>query len=444
MVGDLRRHHLTQMGPSLKYTLPTRIAVRHRATKHLHDKRWKMIRLFERRSEKGKSSKSIPLPREVIDKQVNVARQPRRVFKHRPSPLSAKAAMNKLGTGLVADVKETFGETSEEIEAEAETRKPKTALFTSIDEVENFRKRLNDIDNGKILKDNKKTAEANKRWEVAMARTEESRKTAKPSQEKAVRFAAPVVTELRYYKAEDDESEEDEFEDESEDESGEDTDDFTIEDSDDVEMDDESEEDVEGDPPTSYMPNLKRKRESEVPHESPDQSEKRKKQRTATSSSQVQTARRWKNLGPYKEGKTALHHFFCRSSSLAAVFQAAIEVEAIETPQESPADALELNSFELEIVEEIEEPQDSSVDAPELDEIDRMLLGEQPSDPDRKQPSSDEDFGILVGEVLWPGVSPTDIRIASAGAKLLNIHGRNSELDWANRQALKKAFGDSD
>lgn len=402
--------------------------------------------MFERRSEKGKTSKSIPLPREVIDKQVTIARQPRRNFKHTPSPLSAEAAMNKPRTGLAADVEET----SEEMEAEAETRKPKTALFTSIDEMEEFRKRLSDIGSGKIPKDNKKIAEANKRWELAMTRTEDSRKTAKSSQEKVVRFAAPVVTGFRYYKAEDDESEEYESEeDEYEDESGEDTDDFTIEDPDDMEMDDESEEDVEGDPPTSYLPSLKRKRESEVSLESPilddvDQSEKRKKQKTVSSSSRVPTAGRWKNVGPYKEGKTALHDFFCRSSSLAAVFQAAIEIGFTETVQEGSTGAPELDSLELEVLgEEFETPNDNSIDAPELDDLDLMLLGEKPCDPDQTQPSVGEDLDMFIGETLWPGVSHIDIRIASAGAKLLG-NSDVSALDSTDREALREAFSDLD
>lgn len=342
--------------------------------------------MFETRSTEGKSSKSIPLPREVIDKQVAVARQPRRVFKSAPSPLSAEAAVNQPGTGPVVNVEET----SKNIDAEAETRKPKAALFTSMDEMEEFRKRLRDIDSGKIPKDNKRIADANERWELAMARIEDSIKTAKSSQEKAVTFAAPVVTGFLYYPPEYD-SEEDDFEEDAlsrfryhppeedseedqveEDECEEDDSDteLTIEDPDDVEVDDEFEEGFEGDPPTLHFPDLpisnpvsegkperqKRKRESDDPSDSPtfedvDHNEQRKKQKTGSSS----------------ENSTG-------------------------TP--------ELNSLELEILREFENPDDSSIDVPELTDIDLMLLGEQPSDPGQTQSSVNEDLGMFIGETL--------------------------------------------
>lgn len=372
-----------------------------------------MVRLSKKRPEEDKTPKSIPLPGEVMSKQVIAARGPRRAFKRIPSPLSAEAAIYEPRSGLVPDF--------EEMEADPDVKKPRAPLFTSIEEMEKFRNLLNDIDSGKIPKDNTYIAGINARWETAMSSTVDSGKT---SQEKTVRFAAPVVTGLRYFEAEDEE-----------DGSEMGVTDFTMEDPDDIEMDDEeSEEFFEGDPPTLHLPDLpvsnpgseekperqtKRKRESEISPDSPaledvDHSEKRKKRKTATRSFQAPPAGKRQTEGKNEEGKPILHQHFCRSSSLATVFQVAIEIGASEMPQVDSADAPELDSLELEVLgEDVGMPQN------ELDEIDLMLLGETSSDPDQTQPPVDEDLRMVIAEALWPELSPVDIRMASAGANPL-------------------------
>lgn len=206
----------------MKYTLPDPSEVRYQASKHLDDRRGEMmIRLFmkhskhpsKKRSKKGKNiPSSIPMPGERIDKPVNVAGVRRRALKHKPSPLCFQAGMNEAGlnefeSSIIADIEEIF-EGEEDEADEVETRKPKAALLTSAEEMDEYWNRLNDIHSGKILKDSSYVFEVNKRWEAAMTQTEDLKKTAKSGQEKAVTFAAPVVTGLRYYDAEEDESEE--------------------------------------------------------------------------------------------------------------------------------------------------------------------------------------------------------------------------------------------
>lgn len=332
--------------------------------------------------------------------------------------------------------------------------------------------RLNDIDSDKIPKDNTLVIEANKRWEVAMTSNEDSKKIAKSGQEKAVTFAAPVVTgrhyydagedgseevdseaalfvnNFRYHSAEEEKSQEDEFEDyvsrlgatdfiiedfdEDEfeaDESGmaatevtkedpdedqseedkagvkasectigepdehestnviiEDPDEdqstnLTIEDPDDIEM--ESAKIFKGDPSALYFPNLpvsnvtsgkksenisKRKRDEVSPESTPlddvDHSERRKKLKTVSSSPHVLAGANRSNMGACNKGKPSLHHLFCRSSSLAAVFRTAIEMGATEIAKEGSTSTAELNST----------PQDNDFDAYEMDDIESMLL----------------------------------------------------------------------
>ena len=74
-------------------------------------------------------------------------------------------------------------------------------------------------------------------------------------------------------------------------------------------------------------------------------------------------------------------------------------------------------------------------------------LGEKPSYPDHTRTWVDEDLEMVIAEALWPSVSHASICIASAGARLVDIHQGNSavlELSSSDREALRKAFGNSD
>ena len=124
-------------------------------------------------------------------------------------------------------------------------------------------------------------------------------------------------------------------------------------------------------------------------------------------------------------GKLEPHHLFCRSSSLAAVFEAAIAVEALEPPQVGSSSASGLDAVDLE------------------------LLGEEHNDSEQKQTRSlvNENLKLILGEVLYPLVSHDDLQVAKAGAALLEMQQGNSNapgLEPADREALLGAFGASD
>ena len=92
---------------------------------------------FKKRSKKGKNiPTSIPMPGEETDKQVTIACLPRKApkNKHKPSPLCYEAAMNDPESELVAELEKAM----EETEAEVETRKPKAAIFTNLEEMDAY------------------------------------------------------------------------------------------------------------------------------------------------------------------------------------------------------------------------------------------------------------------------------------------------------------------
>ncbi len=169
----------------------------------------------------------------------------------------------------------------------------------------------------------------------------------------------------------------------------------------------------------------KRKQESDLaPEVSPaalsghvDHGEKRRKLETGTNSSGLSAPRRRKKSAKEQGGKLQPHYLFSRSSSLAAVFQAALAVGALGAPQEDNSDDSELDSLDLE------------------------LLGEEPSNSEQTQASVSEDPKVAVAEALYQLISLDDLHVATAGANLLSSD--ISELEPADRVALKDAFGDS-
>ena len=173
----------------------------------------------------------------------------------------------------------------------------------------------------------------------------------------------------------------------------------------------------------------KRKSESAFPSEEStvdlpghvDHDLKRRKLEVDTDSSQAPPPRPRRKARKEGRGKIESHHLFCRSSSLAAVFEAAVMVGALEVPQEESSNGHELNALDLE------------------------LLGEGPSTSVQGQSSDEEDFKVFLGKALYPLVSQDDLRVAHAAANLLGIQQGNlnvSELDQTDREALQKAFGE--
>ena len=180
---------------------------------------------------------------------------------------------------------------------------------------------------------------------------------------------------------------------------------------------------------TEEVGNEKRQSESAFPYEEStvdlpghvDHDLKRRKLEVDTDSSQAPPPRPRRKARKEGRGKIESHHLFCRSSSLAAVFEAAMMVGALEAPQEESSSGHELNALELE------------------------LLGEGPSTSEQRQSSDEEDFKVFLGKALYPLVSQDDLRVAHAAANLLGIQQGNlnvSELDPTDREALQKAFGE--
>ena len=167
----------------------------------------------------------------------------------------------------------------------------------------------------------------------------------------------------------------------------------------------------------------KRERESEcspLPGQD-DHNDKRIKLEIDTDSSPSPTRTQRKKT-KYQPGQIQAHELFCRSSSLAAIFEAAIAVGAQRASQE-----------------------DSS-DAPPLDALDLELLGEEPNGSQQTSSSLCEDSKMFICETMFPVVSQDDLRVANAGGNLLGIHLGNSEvseLGSADREALGKALGNS-
>lgn len=174
----------------------------------------------------------------------------------------------------------------------------------------------------------------------------------------------------------------------------------------------------------------KRKRESVISPESPafdmpsdsDHDEKRRKLETGMNSSQVPASRLRKKERKEKSGN--LDHpcdLFCRSSTLAATFEAALEIIALDMPQ------------------------NTNSNAPELDSIDLELLGEEPSDSTQAQPADNEDLKMIIGEMML--APDEDVSVAWASANLVAIHQGSSNvlgLASTDREALKEAFGNTD
>ena len=169
----------------------------------------------------------------------------------------------------------------------------------------------------------------------------------------------------------------------------------------------------------------KRKQESvSAPEISPaalsgyvDLGEKRRKLEIGTNSSRLSAPRRRKKSAKEQGGKLQPHYLFSRSSSLAAVFQAALATGALDAPQDENSDDSELDTLDLE------------------------LLGEEPSNSEHTQSSVSEDPKVAIAEALYQLVSLDDLHVAAAGANLLSSD--ISELKPADRDALKDAFGDS-
>ena len=153
-----------------------------------------------------------------------------------------------------------------------------------------------------------------------------------------------------------------------------------------------------------------------------DHNQKRRKLEIGTNSSHVPPSGQRKKAKKQRGGKLQPHNLFCRSSSLAAVFEAALAVGALEA-------------------------QEDSSHASGLDALDLELLGEEPSNSKHELSSVNEDLKVVIGQVLYPLVSPDDLRVAKAAANLLDIHQGNStalELEPTDRKALREAFGTSD
>ena len=153
-----------------------------------------------------------------------------------------------------------------------------------------------------------------------------------------------------------------------------------------------------------------------------DQNQKRRKLEIGTNSSHIPPSGQRKKAKKQRGGKLQPHNLFCRSSSLAAVFEAALAVGALEA-------------------------QEDSSDASELDALDLELLGEGPSNSKHEQSSVNGDLKVVIGQVLYPLVSLDDLRVTKAATNLLEIHQGNSdalELEPADRKALREAFGTSD
>ena len=168
---------------------------------------------------------------------------------------------------------------------------------------------------------------------------------------------------------------------------------------------------------------MKRERETDLSPGQVGQNEKRRKLDIDTDSSQVSRSGLRKKVRKGRSGSLQPHNLFYRSSTLAAVFQAALAVGTLEAPQEDTSDASRLTALDLE------------------------LLGEEPSDSEQEESSVSEDPVVVIGEGLYPLVSHDDLRVAYAAANLIEIHQGNSdvlELEPADREALKKAFGASD
>ena len=177
----------------------------------------------------------------------------------------------------------------------------------------------------------------------------------------------------------------------------------------------------------------KRKRESAPSPEPPtedlsdhvDRDLKRRRLEIGTESSQASPSELPKKRRREGPGKLEPHYLFCRSSSLAAVFEAAIAVEALEPPQVGSSSASGLDAVDLE------------------------LLGEEHNDSEQKQTRSsvNENLKLILGEALYPLVSHDDLQVAKAGAALLEMQQGNSNapgLEPADREALLGAFGASD
>ena len=103
----------------------------------------------------------------------------------------------------------------------------------------------------------------------------------------------------------------------------------------------------------------KRKRESDFPPELPtvdlpghdDRDQKRRKLEEDIESFQIPPPGVRKKMRRQGRGKLEPHHLFCRSSSLAAVFEAAVAVGALEAPQRDSSDTSELDTVDLELLE---------------------------------------------------------------------------------------------
>lgn len=156
-----------------------------------------------------------------------------------------------------------------------------------------------------------------------------------------------------------------------------------------------------------------------------DGDSKRTKLEMGTQSVQVSSSGPPKMTRREGPSKLELDHLFCRSSSLAAVCEAAATVGAFKSSQA-----------------------DSSADSSGLSALDLELLGDESNDSEQKktQSSIKEDLKLILGEVLYPLVSHEDLRVAKAAAKLLEIRQSSSnasELDPADQEALIRAFGAS-
>lgn len=154
----------------------------------------------------------------------------------------------------------------------------------------------------------------------------------------------------------------------------------------------------------------KRKRESTFSPQSPtldlpgdfDHDEKRRKLEESEEPSQAPLASRQSRGSRKQNGKLNPLDLFCRGTIVANVSQAMEAVSALETPQEDSSEAREPDAL------------------------------------DSKQ---------IIAETLYPKRGEDEIRVAKAAAILLEVDQGSSslsELDPADREALREVFGSSD
>ena len=153
-----------------------------------------------------------------------------------------------------------------------------------------------------------------------------------------------------------------------------------------------------------------------------DHEQKRRKLEIATIPAKASTSAPKRKVNKRKSGNLQPHYLFCRSSSLAAVFEAALAAEVLEPAQEE------------------------SSNTPKLDSLDLELLGEEPSDSKQTQSKESNDLKLTLAEALYPSVGHDDLRVAIAASNFMGILQESSNVGPQpdDRDALKRAFGSAD